>query len=91
MQGYFWCPWPKNAWGSKIAVIKYFKKKGKNAYQKATSRSDYFQLITRKVTLFQRKLFIERTSLIEQSQYGFPLWLNFPNVCPPLPLGAKDF
>ena len=91
MQGYFRSTWPKDAVGSKVAVIRYIKKKEENAYQKANSRSDYFHLITRKVTLFQRKLFRERISLIEESQHGFPVWLNFPNILPSLPLGAKDF
>ena len=90
MQGSFRSPWPKNAVGNKVAIIMYIKKKEKNLYQIASSRSDYFHSITRAVTLFQRVLFREKARIIEENPHGFPVWLNFPNVPPPLPLGAKD-
>ena len=91
MQGYLRYPWPEDAVGNKVAVIMFIKKDEKEAYQTASSRSDYFHSITRTVTLFQRKLFRERTRIMEENPHGFPDWLNIPNVPPPLPLGEKDF
>ena len=89
MQGYFRSPWPEDAVGME-AMIMYIKRKEKYLYQDASSRSDYFHLITRTVTFFQRTLFRERTSKENQHGYIFPEWINFPNVPPPLAPGAKD-
>ena len=94
MQGYFLSPWPEDAVRNYkeaiINLIMYMKKKEKCLYQTAGSRSDYFHSITRTVTSFQRTLFRERASKENQSGYIFPVWLNFPNVLPPLIPGPKD-
>ena len=92
MQGYFRSPWPEDAVGNKEAMIMYMKRREKYLYKNASSRSDYFHLITRSVTFFQRALFRERTSIIEENRHGyvFPVFMNFPTVPPPLAPGAKD-
>jgi hypothetical protein len=74
-----------------INLIMVMKKKEKYLYQIASSRSDYFQSITRTVTFFQRTLFRERTSKENQHGYIFPVCINFPNVLPPLAPGAKEY
>ena len=90
MQGYFRSLWPEDAVGNKEAMIMYMKRKEKYLFKNARSRSDYFHLITRSVTFFQRTLFRERTSKENQPGYIFPVWMNFPTVPPPLAPGAKD-
>jgi hypothetical protein len=94
MQGYFRSPWPEDAVRNYkeaiINLIMHMKKKEKYLYQTASSRSDYFHSITRTVTSFQRTLCRERASKENQHGYIFPVWLNFPNVPPPLAPGPKD-
>ena len=92
MQAHFRTQWPKDLIGNRKAFIESYinriKETEKKAYQTASSRSDYFHSITRRVTLSQRKLF-EYIRTLERKQISFqiPVWLNFPNVPSPLPLG----
>jgi hypothetical protein len=92
MQGFYRSIWPKTfPREQKRGIIKWIKQKEKHSYLVSTSRSEYFRSITSSVTVFQRKLFRERTRIIEENQPHFPAWMNFPNVPPPLPLGEEDF
>jgi len=92
MQGFYRTLWPKHfPRDQKIGIIKWVKQKEKHSYLISTSRSDYFRSIANTVTVFQRKLFRERTRIIEDNQPHFPVWMNFPNVPPPLPPGEEHF
>ena len=92
MQSFYKTPWPKDTpRQEKTGLIEWVKQKENYSYHFSTSRSDYFRSITNSVTVFQRKLFRERTSIIEENKPHFPVWMNFPNVPPPLPPGEEDF
>ena len=92
MQSFYKTPWPKDTpRQEKTETIKWVKEKEELSYLGSTSRSDYFRSIANTVTVFQRKLFRERIRIIEENQPHFPVWMNFPNVPPPLPPGEEDF
>jgi hypothetical protein len=91
MQGSYRSNWPKRGpKEKKIEIINFVKKMEKRRYKSANSRYEYFRSITSSITVIQRKLFRDQTSIIEECQPYFPTWMNIPKVPPPLPVGRKD-